>query len=233
MQLTNEFEVGIPVEDAWTVLTDVERIAPCLPGAELQEVVGDEFRGVVKVKVGPVSAEYRGTATFLEQDPASHRAVLQAQGREARGQGNAKATITATLTPSGDGTTVSVVTDLTISGRVAQFGRGVLADVSSRLLEQFAACLEQTVLAGSAAPDAGSSDETSSEPASTGAAGDNKTEASGEAAPSPRLTSVPAGPPASVDLVKVAGPAVAKRALVPLVAAGTLWFMWRVLRRRR
>jgi carbon monoxide dehydrogenase subunit G len=146
VELTNEFKVGVPVEQAWAVLTDVERIAPCMPGAELREVEGDEYRGVVKVKVGPITAEYRGKARFLEQDPEAHRAVLRAEGRETRGQGNANATITATLEAEGDGTKASVVTDLAITGRVAQFGRGVLADVSSKLLTQFVQCLETTVL---------------------------------------------------------------------------------------
>ncbi|HEX9993340.1 MAG TPA: SRPBCC family protein, partial [Acidimicrobiales bacterium] len=146
MELTNEFTVGVPVEQAWSVLTDVERIAPCMPGAQLQEIEGEEYRGIVKVKVGPITAQYKGAATFLEKDDTDHRAVLRAEGRETRGQGNASATITATLEPDGDGTHVSVVTDLTVTGRVAQFGRGVLADVSAKLLNQFVACLETTVL---------------------------------------------------------------------------------------
>jgi carbon monoxide dehydrogenase subunit G len=148
VDLTNEFRVGVPVERAWEVLTDVERIAPCMPGAQLQEIEGDEYRGIVKVKVGPITAQYKGAARFVEQDEAGHRAVLRAQGRETRGQGNANATITAQLEPDGDGTKISVVTDLTITGRVAQFGRGVLADVSAKLLGQFADCLETKLLAG-------------------------------------------------------------------------------------
>ena len=142
MELTNEFRVGVPVERAWEVLTDVELIAPCMPGAQLQEIEGDEYRGVVKVKVGPITAQYKGAARFLEKDEAAHRVVLRAEGRETRGQGNANATITATMDPDGDGTKVAVVTDLTVTGRVAQFGRGVLADVSSKLLGQFVDCLE-------------------------------------------------------------------------------------------
>ena len=148
MDLTNEFRVGVPVERAWEVLTDVERIAPCMPGAQLQEIEGDEYRGIVKVKVGPITAQYKGAARFVEQDEAGHRAVLRAEGRETRGQGNAHATITAQLEPDGDGTKISVVTDLTITGRVAQFGRGVLADVSTKLLGQFANCLETKLLVG-------------------------------------------------------------------------------------
>ncbi len=150
MELTNDFRVAVPVDRAWAVLTDVELIAPCLPGAQLQEVEGDEYRGIVKVKVGPITAQYKGKATFVSQDAADHVAVLRAQGRETRGQGNANATITATLTPDGDGTAVSVVTDLMITGRVAQFGRGVLADVSAKLLAQFVENLETTVLADGA-----------------------------------------------------------------------------------
>jgi carbon monoxide dehydrogenase subunit G len=147
MELTNDFRVGVPVERAWAVLTDVELIAPCMPGAQLQEVEGDEYRGVVKVKVGPITAQYKGAARFLERDEAAHRAVLRAEGRETRGQGNANATITAQLTPDDGGTAVSVVTDLTVTGRVAQFGRGVMADVSTKLLGQFADCLESKLMA--------------------------------------------------------------------------------------
>src|ERR1700746_1080744 len=119
MELTNDFRVGISVPDAWKVLTDVERIAPMLPGAQLQEVEGDEYRGVVKVKVGPITAQYKGQATFVERDEAGGRVVLKAAGRDTRGQGNATAVITATLTPEGDGTRVAVNTDLTITGKVA------------------------------------------------------------------------------------------------------------------
>jgi carbon monoxide dehydrogenase subunit G len=146
MELNNEFVVAVPVAQAWAVLTDVERIAPCLPGAQLQEVEGDEYRGVVKVKVGPITASYKGAASFVELDEAAHRAVLKAEGRETRGQGNASATITATLVESGESTTVHVTTDLAITGKVAQFGRGVLADVSGKLLDQFVSNLEKTVL---------------------------------------------------------------------------------------
>ncbi|GAC1592225.1 MAG: hypothetical protein NVS3B21_11640 [Acidimicrobiales bacterium] len=148
MELTNEFRVGIPVADAWAVLTDVERIAPCLPGAQLQEIEGDQYRGVVKVKVGPITAQYKGVATFIEQDVTGHRLVLRAEGRDTRGQGNANATVTATLVDDGSGTAVKVVTDLTITGKVAQFGRGVLADVSGKLIDQFVANLERDVLSG-------------------------------------------------------------------------------------
>src|SRR5687767_10432711 len=102
MELVNEFTVAVPVDHAWAVLTDVERIAPCLPGAQLQEIEGDEYRGIVKVKVGPITAQYKGKAIFVEQDKAAGRVVLRAEGRDTRGQGNANATITATMTPEGD-----------------------------------------------------------------------------------------------------------------------------------
>ena len=157
MELTNEFRVGVPVGEAWAVLTDVERIAPCLPGAQLQEIEGDEYRGIVKVKVGPITAQYKGKAAFQSRDDDAHVAVLKAEGRDTRGQGNASALITATLTPDGAGTQVKVVTDLTITGKVAQFGRGVLVDVSGKLLTQFVGCLENDLLTGDGGGEAASS----------------------------------------------------------------------------
>jgi carbon monoxide dehydrogenase subunit G len=153
MDLTNEFTVPVPVERAWEVLNDVELIAPCLPGAQLQEIEGDEYRGIVKVKVGPITAQYKGKATFVEKDDANYKAVLKGEGRDSRGQGNASALITAQLTEmTPDRTKVTVSTDLTVTGKVAQFGRGVLADVSAKLLDQFVECLETTVLAEEPAP---------------------------------------------------------------------------------
>ena len=235
MELNNEFRVGVPPSQAWVVLTDVERIAPCMPGAQLQEVEGDEYRGIVKVKVGPITAQYKGKATFLEQDEAAGRAVLRAEGRDTRGQGNANATITATLTPDGEGTKVVVATDLTITGKVAQFGRGVLADVSAKLLGQFVDCLEANVLRAAAGADA------TAEPAepATGA----KSAESGQAAAPPaepgvqgdgatagvRQIDAPEATP--VDLVQAARVPVAKRALPPLI--GALLFLFLVFRWRR
>jgi carbon monoxide dehydrogenase subunit G len=147
MELSNEFEVPVPVEQAWLILTDLERIAPCLPGAQLQEVEGDVYRGIVKIKVGPITAQYKGQAVMVDKDDAAHVAVLEATGRDTRGAGNASAAIKAELTDRGDVTHVSVMTDLTVTGKVAQFGRGVLADVSAKLLDQFVVNLEATVLA--------------------------------------------------------------------------------------
>jgi hypothetical protein len=147
MELAHEFTVNTPIDRAWAVLTDVERIAPCMPGAELTEVDGDTYHGLVKVKVGPITAQYKGTASFVEKDEAAHRAVLKAAGRDARGQGNASATVTAVMTEQGDGTQVNIATNMTVSGRVAQFGRGVMADVTNKLLQQFVGNLEASVLA--------------------------------------------------------------------------------------
>lgn len=159
MELTNEFEVPVSLDEAWKVLTDVERIAPCLPGAELKEIEGEEYRGLVRVKVGPITASYKGAARFEELDEVSHRAVLKAEGRETRGQGNATALVTATLSElSPARTKVSVATELNITGKVAQFSRGVLGDVSTKLLEQFAHNLEANVLTASVG-DEGAGDE--------------------------------------------------------------------------
>jgi len=167
VELNNDFEVAAPIDRVWDVLTDVERIAPCLPGAQLQEVEGDEFRGVVKVKVGPITAQYKGAASFVERDDAGHRAVLRAEGRDTRGAGNAAADITALLEAVDGGTRVTVTTDLTVTGKVAQFGRGVMADVSRKLMGQFADNLSDLISTadGEVAAEAGSTpeDESSSE----------------------------------------------------------------------
>jgi len=164
VELTNEFDVEVPIDEAYDILTDLELIAPCLPGAQLQEIEGDEYRGVVKVKVGPITAQYKGSATFLEQDRANHKAVVKGDGRETRGQGNASAIISMTMdSNSPNSTHVMVHTDLTITGKVAQFGRGVIVDVSAKLLGQFVDNLETKVLAGRDSSDADSSDADSSD----------------------------------------------------------------------
>ena len=142
MELSHEFSVKAPIDEAWKVLTDLQRIAPCLPGFELQGVDGDQYRGLVRVKVGPMTAQYAGVASFQQCDEAHHRAVVRAEGRDSRGQGTASAIVTATLAPADGGTRVSLHTDLKITGRLAQFGRGVLADVSNQLLGEFARALE-------------------------------------------------------------------------------------------
>ena len=151
MELNNEFRVAVPVAKTWEVLTDVERVAPCLPGATLLSVDGDEFTGAVKVKVGPITVSYKGEAAFAEKDAAARRVVLKASGKETRGNGNAAALVTAQLKDEGDSTLVVITTDLTISGKAAQFGRGVLADVAGNLIGQFAKSLEASVV-GNATP---------------------------------------------------------------------------------
>ena len=138
-QLVNEFTVNRPIDEAWAVITDVERIAPCLPGAQLQEIEGDIYRGVVKVKLGSIAPQFKGQAQFIEKDDAAHRAVLKAEGRDTGGRGNASAQITAqaeSLSPTS--TRVVVSTDLSITGKVAQFGRGIIGDVSKKLMATFA-----------------------------------------------------------------------------------------------
>lgn len=149
MEINNTFRVAVAPEAAWRLLTDVERIAPCLPGAQLEQAIGDEYHGNVKVKLGPVTMQYKGTARFTEKDDEAMRGVLVAQAREARGQGTANATIRASLRPDGDGSRVDVVTDLAITGKAAQFGRGMIAEVSERLLGQFAQNLEAMIAADS------------------------------------------------------------------------------------
>jgi hypothetical protein len=214
VELTNEFSVRVPVEEAWRVLTDLERIAPCMPGAQLEEVEGDEYRGIVKIKVGPITAQYKGTATFQERDEAARKAVIRAEGRDTRGQGNASATVTATLEAEGDDSTkVTVLTDLTVTGKVAQFGRGVMADVSAKLMDQFVKALEADVLSGGKAAE---------EPAAEAA--------EPEAAPSTGPRKIDSKPAEPVDLLEHAGGTVAKR-VGPIV--GVLVVVLWLLRRRK
>jgi uncharacterized protein len=194
VELTNEFRVGVPVVKTWEFLTDVERVAPCLPGATLLSVDGDEFTGAVKVKVGPITVSYKGEAAFVEKDATAQRMVLKANGKETRGNGNAAAIVTAQLKDEGDATSVVITTDLTISGKAAQFGRGVLSDVATNLIGQFAKTVEADLVGDSTA-----------------------------AAQNPGSTSRPAAaaqPDAgdSVDLLKVVAVPMAKRA-APAVAA--------------
>jgi uncharacterized protein len=245
MELNQEFRVGITVPQAWKVLTDLERIAPMLPGAQLQEIDGDEYRGIVKVKVGPIVAQYKGQDTFIERDEEAGRVVLKATGRDTRGQGNASATITANMQPDGDGTKVSVITDLTITGKVAQFGRGVLAEVSSKLMGQFVDTLEAD-LASSGGDATSGEGSASSDDADGGGSGgtDPATNGSGpETATAPtavgdgaagtsgvrRIESRETEP---VDLVSVAGGSALKR-LVPLVGVVLVLVVLQARRRAR
>jgi carbon monoxide dehydrogenase subunit G len=147
MEINNSFEVKAPIDVAWATLTDLARIAPCLPGATLTSIEGDVYKGHVTVKVGPIVAKFGGQAIFQERNDTAHRAVLKGEGRDSTGKGNASAIITAQLEGVDAGTTrCTVNTDLTITGKIAQFGRGALADVSDKLLKQFVVNLESTVL---------------------------------------------------------------------------------------
>jgi uncharacterized protein len=194
VELNNEFRVAVPAAKTWQVLTDVERVAPCIPGAQLLSVDGDDFTGAVKVKVGPITVSYKGDASFQEKDEAAQRVVIKASGKETRGSGNAAALVTAQLKGDGDATHVIITTDLTISGKAAQFGRGVLADVSTNLIGQFARNLEAELLGGSAPSGAAPSAGTASTAAVATDAGD------------------------SVDLLKVVAVPMAKR-YAPVIAA--------------
>jgi len=152
MKLENRFTVPVPVDEAWRVLLDVERVAPCMPGATLTSIEGDHFEGTVKVKVGPINLTYGGKASFVSKDESTHVAVIDGSGKETRGTGTAKALITCRLVDKGSSTDVEVDTDLNVTGKPAQFGRGVLADVSSKLVDQFAACLSDEITAGNPEP---------------------------------------------------------------------------------
>ncbi len=153
MQLENSFTVPVPIDEAWRVLMDVERIAPCMPGAALDSVTGDDFTGRVKVKLGPINLTYQGKASFIERDETAHKAVIDARGKDQRGNGTAAAIVTATLAAEGSVTRVDVLTDLNITGRPAQFGRGVMTDVGNKLLGQFADRLSAQLASGDAGLD--------------------------------------------------------------------------------
>jgi carbon monoxide dehydrogenase subunit G len=154
VQLENSFTVPVPIDEAWRVLLDIERIAPCMPGAALDSVDGDNFTGRVKVKLGPINLTYQGKASFIEKDEAAHKAVIDARGKDQRGNGTAAAVVTARLAAEGAITRVDVLTDLNITGRPAQFGRGVMTDVGNKLLGQFADKLAAQLGEGDAQGDA-------------------------------------------------------------------------------
>jgi uncharacterized protein len=164
MKINNEFTVSAPIQQAWDTMLNLERIAPCLPGAAIQEEKDEgEYDGTMKVKIGPITANYKGTVKFDEVDEDNHRAVLQATGRDARGQGTASATIVSTLQEEGDGIKVSVETDMKLTGRAAQFGRGIAQDVATKMLDQFASCLEEEI---TGTPEEGAAAAATAEPTS-------------------------------------------------------------------
>jgi len=264
IELDNSFTVPVPPDQAWDVLLDVETIAPCMPGATVDEVDGDVVNGRIKVKVGPVSLTYKGTAKFTERNPETRVVVVEAAGKETRGAGTASATVRASLVPdaSGSGTEVTMHTTMNVTGRPAQFGRGVMVEVGGKLVEQFAANLakliagdtgaagsgEATGSADAESADAGSSVPAGTSDAGTGVGGDGASapastadaragNGSGGTAVAAAATPV-AGTSApaqedSLNLVKLAGPVVLKR-LVPVVAgAAALALLSRLLWRLR
>lgn len=169
MELTHSFTVPTSVDDAWALFMDLERVGGCFPGATVTEATDDGFSGTVKVKLGPIALLYAGSGSFVERDDAAHRAVIEAKGKDKRGNGTAGATVTVQLSPDGDGAKAEVVTDLAVTGKPAQFGRGVMQDVSDKLLQSFVACIETQLTAGAAtagAPAEALAASTSAEPAS-------------------------------------------------------------------
>ncbi len=255
MELTNEFVIERNIEETWTILNDLEFIAPCMPGAQLTEIEGDEYRGLVKIKVGPITANYKGKASFVEQDAANHVAKLKAEGRDPR-QGNANAMVTATMEEvSAEQTKVTIHTDLGLSGKIASFGRGAIEDVSKKLLGQFTDNLRDKLAAGDApdTADTASAESPAASESSVGSAADSAAAgsptqpgvdqaASAAAADSAGATADSAGGAAAstvrkiespeaeaVDLLDVAGGAAAKR-IVPAagglaVLAAIIWWL--------
>jgi carbon monoxide dehydrogenase subunit G len=244
MKIDNEFTVSVPIERAWQVLTDLEGIAPCLPGAQLTGVDGEVYTGKVKIKVGPVISQYAGTAQFIEKDDVAHRAVIDAKGKDSRGAGNAAATISASLRADGPRTVVTVDTDLNISGKIAQFGSGMIKEVSAKLLGQFVQNLENKLLVPASSEDAdsagaGVTEAGAREAGAVGGGAVPRTAAAAPAAgiPEPAPESAPAagsngsspGPrvlvsdvdPEALDLMSMAGSSVYKRA-IPLVVAAAV-----------
>lgn len=168
MKLRNDFTVPVAVERAWEVLLDLERVAPCLPGAQLQGGDGREFEGQMTIKIGPVTSRYQGTVRIEQADAEARRAVMRAQARDAGGAGTAAATISTEMTPTGAGTRVAVETDIQISGPAAQFGRGVMQDVSSKLIGRFAECLAEEMSTDVSRPAAMGTNEATPADAATG-----------------------------------------------------------------
>ncbi|TFV67953.1 hypothetical protein E4P40_23930 [Blastococcus sp. CT_GayMR20] len=240
MELRNTFTIPAPIEEAWQVLLDIERIAPCMPGAKIEASRGAEFDGSVKVKLGAMTLTYRGTAKIIEQDDAAHRAVIEGSAKEARGSGTAKATVVATLQPDGDGTEVEVRTSLHVTGKPAQFGRGVMAEVSERLIGQFAERLREEMVSPQELPAAGATADPSPSADGGGPSTDPKA-AAPEAGPGvPSDTSAERTPPPRpvrparesdepIDLLAVAGGPVAKRAAGAAAAVALLLLLIRAV----
>jgi carbon monoxide dehydrogenase subunit G len=222
LELTHQFTVPAPIDDAWAAFNDLERIAPCFPGAALTSYDGEAFEGLCKVKLGPISLQYSGTGRFVSRDEAAHTAVIEAKGKDKRGNGTAAANVTATLIAAGDDATdVTVKTDLNITGKPAQFGRGVMQDVSDKLLGQFASCLETKL---GEAPRAGDS---------TPVAEADEPPIAAQAAEAATATATAAEPEPQLDLGTTVLPVLIKRYAPQIVAAIiALWILRRIIRRR-
>ena len=232
MELSNSFTVPAGIDQVWDTVMDIERVAPCMPGATLESYDGEQIKGKVKVRVGPVQMTYTGTARFVERDRDAHRAVVEASGREARGSGTAAATVSATLHAEGEERTrVEVATDLTITGKAAQFGRGVLQEVAGKIVGQFADTLAALISAPEPAPEPAAP-----EPATSGA--DGAAGADSAPPPAPTPSPRPAAPQLphqgdAIDLLDTAGAPVLKRAAPVAGVLGLLLLVWWLLRRRR
>ena len=252
MEMDHSFTVPVPPERAWDVLLDVERIAPCMPGASVDEFDGEVVTGRIKVKVGPVSLTYRGTAKFTERDPDAKVIVLEASGKETRGAGTASATVRANLEPGGEGTIANMHTTMNVTGRPAQFGRGVMVEVGGKLVEQFAQNLRQLITddsaggGGAAATEASSTEADAATDGSASADQATAQDGPGHTQPSPVVPSAAtsaattptatAQPPAasadSINLVKLVGPALLKRVVPVAIVAAVLAVLGRRLFRR-
>jgi len=243
MEMDHSFTVPVPPDRAWDVLLDVQRIAPCMPGASVEDFDGEVVTGRRKVKVGPVSLTYRGTAKFTERDPEAKVIVLEASGKETRGAGTASATVRAMLEPEsgGEATKASMHTTMNVTGRPAQFGRGVMVEVGSKLVEQFAQNLRQLIAddagAGEGNPAATGDEASAGQATATAEAGPGSTQPSAAmpaagAAPMASAQPAPAGED-SLNLLKLVGPAILKRAIPVVIAVGGLAVLARLLFRRR
>jgi uncharacterized protein len=246
MKLENNFTIDAPVEKAWEALNSPETVAPCFPGATLTEYEGDSFTGTVKVKLGPIAMTYKGKGTYVTRDEAAHEVVIDASGRDSRGNGTAEATVTGTMIADGpDKTAVKMVTDMKITGRPAQFGRGVISDVADKIIGQFASCVASK-LQGEEAPAEGSSSEgpitgptEAPVSAAAGAASSNGSPGSATTttAPAPKHAAPSTAPMKSeidaIDLLDTAGAPVVKR-LAPVVGGlGLLLLVIFLVRRLR
>lgn len=232
-QLLNEFTVNRSVDHTWAVLTDVERIAPCMPGAQLQEIEGDVYRGVVKVKLGPISTAFKGQASFVERDDTAHRAVLKGEGRDTGGKGSADALITAQLEEvSAHVTKVVVSTELRISGKVAQFGRGIMGDVSEKLMAQFSNNLNTMLDAETDTPEEAkaAADEAVHHAEEVAAEAAAHTDAAPAAAETPSVRTIQGPAAEPIELSDLAGGVMAKR-LLPVL--GALLALFLIFRRRK